>query len=86
MDIFRKFGVKSDVLQIWRAHMRNTIPIKPDANSLKHLPFLLKSRGKKHQESVWNLYHCKTLRTAGRGGKGHFVGGVNHGWNRKGRW
>ena len=38
------------------------------------------------QTFSWQMVHSKTLRTSGRGGKGHFIKGAPSGWNRKGRW
>ena len=66
--------------------MRRTIPIKADPKKVQSLLFMHQMKSAQKQFDVWNLLHNKTLKTSGRGGKGHFVGGVNHGWNRKGRW
>ncbi len=66
--------------------MRRTIPIKMDPTKAQSLVFLQNLKTNRKQFAVWNLLHNKTLKTSGRGGKGHFVGGGIHNWNRKGRW
>ncbi len=66
--------------------MKRNIPLHSDSKYLHVLPFFLNIKNRSDLSHIWNLYHLKTLRTSGRGGKGHVVGGINRGWNRKGRW
>ncbi len=66
--------------------MKYTIPIKNDPKKLQAFLFTKGPKLSGKQVNIWNVLHNKTLKTSGRGGKGHFVGGVQHGWNRKGRW
>lgn len=66
--------------------MKRTIPIKMDPTKVQSLIFFQNLKSDRKQLAVWNLLHNKTLKTSGRGGKGHFVGGGSYGWNRKGRW
>ena len=66
--------------------MRRIMPFKSDPTT-KPNPFIF-DYAKQHPKQTfsWQMIHSKTLRTSGRGGKGHFIGGAPSGWNRKGRW
>ena len=66
--------------------MRRIIPFKTNP-ATKPNPFIF-DLSKQHPKRTFSrqMIHSKTLRTAGRGGKGHFIGGAPSGWNRKGRW
>ncbi len=66
--------------------MRRIIPFNSDY--LKNAnPFTFDwTKSHLKQTFSWQMLHNKTLRTSGRGGKGHFIQGAPFGWNRKGRW
>ncbi len=66
--------------------MKRTIPVK-NSPLKPQFPFMMQHNPKNANQAVfWQMIHQKSLRVAGRGGKGHFIGGSKGGWNRKGRW
>ncbi len=66
--------------------MKRSLPLRMEpTNELN--PFIFGGYEKAPKQLFsWQTIHAKTLRTAGRGGKGHFMGGASLRWNRKGRW
>jgi hypothetical protein len=66
--------------------MRSRVLFKPQAEK-KPNPFLFNDfKNLPRFNFSWQMLHNKTLRTSGRGGKWHLIGGAPAGWNRKGRW
>ncbi|NOX87393.1 MAG: hypothetical protein GXO77_00060 [Calditrichaeota bacterium] len=66
--------------------MKRTIPFRNEPKNPQNPLFFNLIKKNLDKSYSWQIHHIKTLRTSGRGGKGHFVGGAPHGWNRKGRW
>ncbi len=66
--------------------MSRFMPLKANASRPTN-PFIFDNQGNRNMPAFsWQILHNKTLRTSGRGGKGHFVSGARSHWNRKGRW
>ena len=66
--------------------MKRSMPLRMESSNEPN-PFVFRGIDRPPKRLFsWQAIHNKTLRTAGRGGKGHLMGGASLRWNRKGRW